>query len=327
MSVNLRDLRAYGSLVMPEDNTTINVGGGIDFTTSVDFSNISTTDNVQLVSDNVSDTVLVTVYGRVAGGYLTSLSSPLNGITPVILNNTTFERLMKAVKSGSTFGNVAVEQVTPVITGNVPVSSTQGDQIQLPVNASNSDSIYVTGILRVTAGTGIGQIGKIIAYEGSAQLATIDRVFTTLLDTTSVIRISNGMFLQKTPREVLTVRRLFYNTTADVPGGSIRNYYEKFFYMNENSLSLIDSFVSLVTDPTQLIQFGLDQQLNGNTSTDTNNRLVTPSGIVFGLANVDIPFNVLGGLQNIGVWLQMTLQPGQASIKSEIATALLGSSS
>lgn len=108
MSIVASDIVAYGSAVMPDDDATLNIGGAIDATTRVVFTDIVATDQVEILSDNAGDTTqTVTIYGRNAAGELVSEAETLNGVTPVT-TDTVFERILKITLSASATGTVTV---------------------------------------------------------------------------------------------------------------------------------------------------------------------------------------------------------------------------
>lgn len=106
MSVTASDIKFYGSASMPEDNSTTS-GGAIDLEVKVIFTDISTTDNVTVVSDNAGDTMNITVYGRSAAGAIISETLALNGTTRVVGSNN-YERIMKVVLASAATGTITV---------------------------------------------------------------------------------------------------------------------------------------------------------------------------------------------------------------------------
>jgi len=114
MPVVSTDIVAYGSAVMPEDDTTTNIGGAIDTTTRVVFTDIAATGTVGVYSSDATDTQNVTITGRDSSGVIVSETLTLNGTTKVS-GTQNFERILKIVLSAAAAGTVTVEdnQATP----------------------------------------------------------------------------------------------------------------------------------------------------------------------------------------------------------------------
>lgn len=110
MSIVAGDLKYFGSAVMPDDDTTGSVGGAIDLTKKVGFTDITPAGLVEMVSTSAADTTqTVTLYGRNAVGTLINETKTLNGVTPVDFT-LTFERIMKTVMSATATGTVTVRK-------------------------------------------------------------------------------------------------------------------------------------------------------------------------------------------------------------------------
>jgi|GEM_PF-1926281 len=102
------DIVVYGSASMPDDDTPTNIGGAIDTTVRVVFTDIVATDQVEVLSDNAGDTTqTVTLYGRNAAGELVSEGLSLSGAT-VITSTIVFERILKIVVDGAHAGTITV---------------------------------------------------------------------------------------------------------------------------------------------------------------------------------------------------------------------------
>jgi hypothetical protein len=318
-------LRVYGSAVMPEDNLVENVGGAIDRYTSLDFSDLDVNDRLQVVSSEVGDIAPITIHGRVVSGMIQSESVTLTGTVPHMTTQVAWERIMKVVKSASTSGTIAVERVTAVRTGTLQGPGVESNLVVLDLGASSIDGYYVGLVLRVTTGLGASQIAKVLSYYGSGREVTLDTNFSAV-DETSEYRLSKGVVMHKLPIECLTVRRPFYNALADLSGGSERSYYEKFFWRNDSSETLMtDVNVREVMNPTGRISFALESVLDGTGSNGAHhNRLVAPPDLVFSRNEQVVPTSQLLGSQAIGVWLRFTLPAGQQPIKSSYLTGLQG---
>ncbi len=333
MPIIATDINFYGSATMPLDDTTTNIGGAIDTTRSIVFEDVTPSGNIQIVSTLGGDTTqTVTVTGRDAAGVLISETKTLNGQTPVAMTtNTTWERLLRAVKSASTGGVVAVEQVTAGHSGTAQAGGAQ--QITLAAGASATNNAYRGWIIRITAGTGAGQIRSITetdqaqAYNGATKIATVNRAWSVQPDNTSQYRISPGMLFDLTPHQIMEVRRPFYAAVADAPGGAARTFHEKIFVKNSHAtLTLTAAQIIEQADPSAVISFAVESSLGGSdTNGAGNSRLVAPGGYTFDSAAKNVAnsqnFTALG-VQ--GVWLRLTLAAGAAPAKSSVTLRCAG---
>jgi len=110
MSVTSGDIVIYAAANMPEADTGP-VGGAIDTTTKMVFTDIASTDQVAAVSDSATDTSSsLTITGRNAAGSVVTDTITLNGL----FNQTgtvAFERILKVVESaGAHSGTITVHQ-------------------------------------------------------------------------------------------------------------------------------------------------------------------------------------------------------------------------
>jgi hypothetical protein len=107
MSITSADIKFYGSNSMAEDDSTTQ-GGAISTSKKVLFTDITTTDNVTVVSSAGGDTTqTVTIYGRLATGAITSEALSLNGTSRVV-GATLFERILKIVVNAAHTGTITV---------------------------------------------------------------------------------------------------------------------------------------------------------------------------------------------------------------------------
>lgn len=315
-----REIRAYGSLVMAENDSTPDVGGGIDLTTAIDFLDIDVNDRLLVVSSSSLDAIQVTITGRVDGGTIETEVVTLDGITPV-LTTRVWERILKVQKSGTSVGVIAVERSIPSV-GSQNFQSVTDDIATLSSFASNVDQYYLGSVIRVISGPGAGYIGRVLWYYGNGREATLDSV-PVGLTSSSVYRISRGLTFWKTPHEIMTVRRPFYNVVADTPGGQLREFYEKFFWRNNSSQTLELASVAEAMNPTSRVTFALESDYGG-TTTAANRRTIPGLSYVFNRNLKDVPSGEILSGQSLGVWLKLTLPAGTAPIKSSYGSKLVG---
>lgn len=250
MSILTSELILYGSANHQETDSGTQ-GGAISTSTKLEFTDIAATDTVQVLSSNAGDTTqTITVTGRQASGIISADVLTLNGTTAVT-GSTSFERILKAVKSATTTGTITLRRTT-----------------------------------------------------GGTTIATFD----------------------KTPVEIFTVRRLFYDASA--PPSGTRDYYEKGFLKNTNAtLTLTSSTVAEQADPTAKITFALATTLD-DTGTSTNRQTAPASGVsAFDSAtkNVANSQNLTNGAAQ-GVWFKLSLTAGDAATKNTYTARLSGTS-
>ncbi len=314
MSIVASDLKWYGSATMPDDDTVTNIGGAIDTSKKVEF-NFDAQGLMQILSTAADTTQTVTIFYKDPSGTILSEVHTLNGVTPVLFTANML-LILKAVKSATTTGDIAVEQQTATRTGTAQAGFT--NTITLDAGASAVDGFYNGFVIRLTGGTGSGQIRQIIAYDGTTKIATVSYNWGTQPDNTSVFRVSKGCVFEKSPFEILQCRRPFYASFADVPGGSTRTYYDKVFFINENvPLALTNAQIQELSNPSGQVAFGLPATANDSgTNGGGNNRQVAPAGITFATTPVNVPGGIVTSSTSIGVWLQLTRLAGAAALNS-----------
>jgi hypothetical protein len=325
MPVLQKDLRWYGSAVMPEDEATLAIGGAIATATKPEF--IDCNGLVQVISSAAGDTTqTVTIHYRAASGAILNEVKTLNGTTAVTYA-ATMDRLMKLIKSATTTGDVAVEHQTATRSNTAQAGA--ADTITLDASASGTDDFYNGQVIRLTGGTGSGQIRQIIDYVGSTKVAHVSRDWGTNPNGTSTFRIAPGCVFDKSPHEITTIRRPFYGAAADPTGGVTRKYYEKLFAKNGHAtLALLAAQVKEGSDPSTIVAFGVASTLDDSgTNGGGNNRQVAPGGITFDSADKNMANSATltaGAAQ--GVWLELTLAVALAATKTTYLPDLVGNS-
>lgn len=154
MSLQASDFKRYGAAVMPEDDSTSNVGGAISTTKQVNLGAMSANGTITVVSDSSGDTTqTLTVTGRLASGSIDTDALALNGTTPV--NGTkTFERVLKLVLSASCAGTITVTR-----TGSETIATMVSGLLQDrrmfydAVSAASAKNIYEKFFWKNTHGT------------------------------------------------------------------------------------------------------------------------------------------------------------------------------
>jgi len=322
MPIKLSELKWYGSATMPDDDTVLNIGGAIATSKKVMFTDVN--GGVQILSSSAGDTTqTVQLFYRDAGGSLLNETKTLSGTTPVVYTATP-ERLLKAIKSATTAGDVVLEATTVERTGTAQAGA--ADTITLDAGASAVDNFYNGMIVRLTGGTGSGQIREIVGYVGATKVATVSRPWGTNPDATSVFRVVKGIYFDLSPAEILEVRRPWYNAAANAPGGGAVDYYEKLFAKNTHgTLTLTSAKVIESADPTAKVTFGLAATVNDTGGNGGgNNRKVAPAGVTFASTDANVPTGQLTATQAIGTWIKLSLLDGDVAIKSTYTPILQG---
>lgn len=323
MSVLIRDLRFYGSASMPDDDTPLNIGGAISLSKGIAFTDVS--GNVEAVSDNSGDTSqTVTVHYRDSVGAALSEAKVLTGVTPVAFT-ATMSRLLKALKSGSTAGNVAVRNQVAEDSSSTGVGGSSADYVQLGATASAVDNAYRTRVLRL----GDNRLFRIQFYEGSTKRAYVNNVVNPVPGTGTAYTVSQGFFFEKTPSEITEVRRLHYAAQAEAPGGADLDYFDKFFAKNTSAEQLSAAFVSEDADASGLLEFALALALDDSSGNGAgNNRKVPPPGTAAGTFDSTekaVPTGNMGSGTAVGIWSKLNLDDGTVSQNVVYSIKLRGS--
>jgi hypothetical protein len=136
MSIVASDLVLYNSLNMPVTNSGT-TGGAIDVLRRPDFTQMTVTETVRIVSSNAGDTTqTVTITGRLADGSLASETLSLNGTT-VVTSSNSYERLLSALMSATALGTVTVARTTGPTTIRVIPIGERGFQAVFQQDASD----------------------------------------------------------------------------------------------------------------------------------------------------------------------------------------------
>jgi len=327
MSVLPFNIKYYGSTTMKDDDTAGPIGGAIDKTKKVQFADVTTSGNIEIISDDSTDTTqTVTVTGRSPSGGVISETKTLSGETPVpMTTNTTWERFLKATKSGTTAGTVAVVMVTKthsgtLQTGSANATASKGPFAVLAATASASDDAYNGMVLRVTGSTP-DEIREIIDYNGTTKEAFVNEDFGAVPGAVTY-EIADGVVFDKGPNEVTEVRRMFYDASANPSGGATKTYYEKFFVSNEHAtIDLTNAKLAEIAGGVSAkVAFGIPTTLNDTgTNGGTNTRQTAPAGITFASTQLTLGASADGNLTATnahGVWAELTLAGGDAATNS-----------
>jgi hypothetical protein len=171
MSAKPNDLYFYGSANLPEADG-VTTGGAVDFTCKIAFNDITPNGLMDYVSSSASDTAAtIAVTGRDATGVLVTETKTLNGTT-LVNGSQTFERLMKGIAGGTTaVGDIAAIAHTATLSGRTAqtgsANSTGTTPPLMKLQAGDGAARALGEIIRITSGTGAGQIRQVVGLPAS----------------------------------------------------------------------------------------------------------------------------------------------------------------
>lgn len=340
MSANPANIRFYGSANMPDvDGAT--VGGAVDFTKKIDFTDIASAGLYDYVSSSASDTAAtIALTGRDSTGVSVTETKTLTGTT-VVAGTQSFERIQKAVAGGTTaVGDIAALSHTAIVSAHTcQVGSAQATgtlPTLMKLQAGDGAARALGELIRTTGGTGPNQIREIVGLPAQygTDIVAVNRDWGTLPDATTTYNVHSGMLFDLLPSQITQVRRPFYNVSSDVLGGATRVFYEKVFPVNVNTLTAITSAViTKQVDPSAgTLQIAVCKALN-DTATAANRQTLPANGDASALTftagsapqsqNVPSPGNLpSGATPNAagaqGVWLSLSLTAGLAPSKTSL---------
>lgn len=356
MSVTPNSIVVYGSADMPEaDGAT--VGGAVDFTKRVSFYDIPATGTLDIVSSSASDVgVHIQVSGRDSTGTVQTPAFATTNGTAVQQNTfggQTFQRLLAGVITGGSIaslsnpggtaaiGDVAVMAHTRAIAGHTAQAGSANTSGTTPplFHLQSGDGTAVAGltysglatIIRITGGTGAGQLRMISAQYASAaygaDYVAVNRDWSVIPDNTSTYDLAYGMLFDILPNPVTAITRIFATATADVPGGSQRVFYEKAFMVNTNTTTSLQGAAVEVLSETPslpagaLLDLALTTALNDNQTSANRQTLPTNEGSgALTFVTQPSPISVIASPGNLpagnsaavsqAVWWRLTLPAG-----------------
>ena len=334
MSVIPSDLAIYGSANMPEADG-VTVGGSVDFTKRVDFSDVSPSGTLDAVSSVGGDGSTIIKYAvRDPSGAIQTVNQPLQSTaTNPATGTQSAERLLYALVSGAgsngpttppsgtaPTGDVALFAHTPVIAthtaqGGSNHTASAPALIQLQAGDGATLSGLVGGgaglIVRIINNTPAGvqfQLRRIVATSGyGTDFVAVNNDWSTIPGSGTTYQILQGMLFERAPNAVTCITRLFATVSADVPTGAQRIFYEKIFSVNNNTgISLTAAAIEVASEnptlPTgTLLDAALTAALNdGGSVTNRQTAPATglaPPGFVTqpSFINVPSPGNLLSG--------------------------------
>jgi len=323
MSILDRDLKVYGSAAMLEDDTATTVGGAIDTSRCLTFTDVNGL--VRAWSSDAGDTTqTVTVYYRDAAGVIQNEVKTLTGQTPVNFT-ASMERFMKAIKSATCAGDVLVEAQTAE-RANTGQANGGGNNEAAYILSYDGTTKVATVSKLWAGGAGIGT--NLITLDTGA--SAVDDFYAGMVirmtDASIGFRIAKGICFEKAPSEILEVRRIAYDNLAEGTGGAAKDVYEKIFFKNTHATSsLTGAVVSEIDDPGGLVTFAMAAALNDTSDNGAGTRLTHSGGLTFDSAEKNVPGGgALAPGDHIGVWLKIALAAGQSQMLTSYLPQLRG---
>jgi len=176
MAIASTDLKAFGAANMVDADTGT-VGGAIDETHKVEFTQFASAAIPYAESDNAGDTMNMTIEGRNAAGEIISETKALNGTTPVGFTTMgSAERILKVTLASAASGTVVVKEGS-------------GGTTRITIEAGITD---VTAFFRKSASAGTQQVRyeKFFWLNDHATLSLTSAQVTLTADPASRIRIA-----------------------------------------------------------------------------------------------------------------------------------------
>jgi hypothetical protein len=243
-------------------------------------------------------------------------------------------------------GDVAVYSHTAIVTGTCTAASSGGTGTTPPLiamQAGQGSSAAIGTVIRTTGGTGPNQIRYVVANSGyGTDVVAVNRDLSPALSNTTTYTVNNGYVLETVTsagtgatvaNQVTNIQRAFWNDSADVPGGSNRNYYQKCFQVNNNTVTDFTAASIMVFSDTPVLPPGATLSFALTTgAADTlsvlNRQTAPATGSITAYVSVTgSAINVVansGGLLHgtapnsgaaQGIWLNLSLVSGTAAYK------------
>ncbi|MGE4190744.1 MAG: hypothetical protein AB7G12_12710 [Thermoanaerobaculia bacterium] len=226
----------------------------------------------------------------------------------------------------------AIDETTRVVFDSSSLANTLNDTVDVVSSNAGDTTQTVTVTGRSASGSIVTEeleLNGTTTVNGSVEF---ERILKVVIDashagTVTLTKNTGGSTVVAIETGVLEVRRPFYNVSADVSGGSSRDFYEKVFVKNNDTVNaLLACTISEQADPESQITFAVeDAQDDNGTST---NRITAPAGITgdgFSGSAKTIPGTDLAPESAIGVWLKLTLPAGDPATKTTYTLRAAGS--
>ena len=164
MSIVSSDIVVYASADMPEDDTSSS-GGAIDTATMVIFTDIASTDNVEIFGEGGDESKTVVVTGRLASGSEDSETITLDAsdATTVVDGTKQWERILKISSPNSPAGSITVQK-----------DGDSGDIVVIPTGISMVRRPFYGATANATGGADKELYEKVFIKNEHATLSLLD---------------------------------------------------------------------------------------------------------------------------------------------------------
>lgn len=197
---------------------------------------------------------------------------------------------------------------------------------QVVSDGADTRTVTVTGRLA----TGVVDT-EVLTLNGTTPVSgakTWERLLSVVLSATSgtrTVQVKQGA--GGTVRATVGLNETTYHIAfqQSFSSTSIKNYFEKYFFKNQNgTLTLTSAAIKLTADPSAVITVGC-APTKGDSAT-VSNRLAAPASVTFVDDNVSqsVPTGTLAASETIGVWADMTLAANNVALRSSYTIQLSG---
>jgi hypothetical protein len=226
----------------------------------------------------------------------------------------------------------AIDTTVKYVFDDSTLTNTLNDKVSVSGSLADDTTQVITITGRNTGGSIISEninVNGLTSVDGNS---TFERLLKISIDAVhngsiNILKQTGGTLISSIESGVLSVRRPFYNVSSDVTDGESRDFYEKLFIKNTNTVnSLLNATIAESGDPTGYITFDLEDAVNDNNSVAS--RLNTaPTNMLgtFTSATKNVPGTDLPAGSGIGIWLKMTLPAGAVAGKSTYTIGAAGS--
>lgn len=232
--------------------------------------------------------------------------------------------------SSTTCGG-AIDTTTYVIPSSATLWNTLNDTVDYVSSAAGDTTQTVTVYGRLSTGSLTSEAKTLTGTTPVAGSVIFERIEKVVVSgahtgTVTVSQHTGSVALAALPTGILTLRRPFYNVSADVSTGSARIFYEKIFSKDTDStLALLAAQVAETANPSGDITFALATSVNDTESTANN--LTAPASVTaFNTSTKNVPGTDLQPGSRIGIWLALSLSAGAAAAKSTVTMQVSGQS-
>lgn len=227
-----------------------------------------------------------------------------------------------------TSGGAIDKDSRPIFTD---ISAVDGVEILSSNNNDTAASITIYG--RRADGLIISETKSLLGSGIVFTTSNFERILkaTLSVDCSGVVTVrkaSDNVTIGQIPNGERTFRRLGYDNYSLPTGSGNRVIYEKIFCQNGNAVSaFLNAQIAITSDPSGLVAFRLEDQLNGSNSSAS--RTTLPSNLdsnSWDDSYKSIPSGYIGasgtGSDHIGIWVRTTIpenySPGENTFQISI---------